>query len=258
MSEPSQETLALQLTEARAEVERLRGRVKQLRQRVDAAGGADGARELGYVFVMTYGRSGSTLLMGLLNTIPGYLIRGENDDALQHLYEFHRSCVERSKFWPVDRVRMRTDPFFGIGDFPPAMSIAGARRLALETLLRPKPDTRVTGFKEIRWWRHEDLDGYVGWLREVFPGARFLVNTRNHADVLKSKWWAKGGDKSEHLADVEAKILAAADNLGDAAYRVHFDDYVADPRTLEPMFAWLGEEYDEASVRRTMDTKHSV
>ena len=54
MSEPSQETLALQLTEARAEVERLRGRVKQLRDRAD---GSAGDRELGYVFVMTYGRS---------------------------------------------------------------------------------------------------------------------------------------------------------------------------------------------------------
>ena len=35
-------------------------------------------RELDYVFVMTYGRSGSTLLMGILNSIPGWLLRGEN------------------------------------------------------------------------------------------------------------------------------------------------------------------------------------
>ena len=31
---------------------------------------------------MTYGRSGSTLVQGLLNSIPGYLIRGENSAAL--------------------------------------------------------------------------------------------------------------------------------------------------------------------------------
>ena len=28
-----------------------------------------------HVFVMTYGRSGSTLLMGILNSIPGWLLR---------------------------------------------------------------------------------------------------------------------------------------------------------------------------------------
>jgi len=233
----------------RAEVERLRAKVKILR---------DGGDDLSYVFVMTYGRSGSTLLMGLLNTIPGYLIRGENDDALRFLFDFHRTCVERSMYWPTDRVRRKTDAFYGIGDFPPGLSLADTRRLAVDTLLRPKPDTRVTGFKEIRWWRHDDLDAYVAWLREVFPGARFLVNTRNHADVLKSKWWAKGDDKSEHLGEIERRLLETAAGLGDAAYRVHFDDYVADPSTLAPMFTWLGEEYDPESVRATMARKHSV
>ncbi len=244
MSEPSDPLAA-----AEAEVERLRAKVRRLQQ---------GPGDLGYVFVVTYGRSGSTLLMGLLNTIPGYLIRGENDDALRFLYDFHRTCLERSRHWPVERVRRRTDPFFGIGDFPPALSLAGARRLALDTLLRPKPDTRVTGFKEIRWWRHDDLDGYLEWLRQVFPGARFIVNTRDQADVLKSKWWAKGGDHSAHLADIERRLIAAAGRLGDAAYHVHFDDYVADPTTLAPLFAWLGEPFDEDSVRATMARKHSV
>lgn len=232
-----------------AEVVRLRAKVRQLR---------DGRDDLGYVFVMTYGRSGSTLLMGLLNTIPGYLVRGENDDALRFLFDFHTTCVARSTHWPIDRVRRRTDAFFGIGDFPAALSLADTRRLAVDTLLRPRPDTRVTGFKEIRWWRHDDLDAYVGWLREVFPGARFLVNTRDHAAVLQSKWWAKGGDHSAHLADIERRLLACAAGLGDAAYHVHFDDYVREPDTLAPMFAWLGETYDAASVRETMARKHSV
>ena len=235
----------------RARAGRLRARFRSLRGRRD---------DLSYVFVMTYGRSGSTLLMGLLNTLPGYLVRGENDDAMKFLYDFHRTCVARSTFWPIERMRKRSNPFFGMGDFPAAASIAGVRRLALDTLLRPEPDTRVTGFKEIRWWHHDDLDDYVGWLREVFPGARFLVNTRNHEAVLKSKWWAKGDPETmaAQLADIEKRLLATAARLGDVAYHVHFDDYVADPSTLAPMFAWLGEDYDDAAVRATMAKKHSV
>jgi len=31
-----------------------------------------------YVFVVTYGRSGSTLMQGLLNALPGVLVRGES------------------------------------------------------------------------------------------------------------------------------------------------------------------------------------
>ena len=214
-------------------------------------------RDLDYLFVVTYGRSGSTLLMGLLNTLPGYLIRGENRDALHHLYLFDQTMRTESARGPKRRLREPTHPFFGIAGYPREKAARQLRRIATDTVMRPQEDTRVTGFKEIRWY-HPDLEEYVAWLAEVFPGARFLVNTRNHEDVLRSKWWAEGEDKSEHLADIETRILALADSLGDAAYRVHYDEYVADPTTLRGMFDWLGEEFDEATVRATMAVKHSI
>ncbi len=213
-------------------------------------------RELSYVFVVTYGRSGSTLLAGILNSIPGYLIRGENRDALHHLYTFHRTLAAERERVGQDNGRQRTHPFYGIGDVPLDKSVAGVRNLVLDTVLRPKQETRVTGFKEIRWY-HADLPEYVAWLREVFPGARFLVNTRNQADVLKSAWWAEG-DHAEGLASAEAGILALAASLGDVAYRVHYDDYVADPTVLRGMFEWLGEPWDEVAVRAVMGKRHSV
>jgi hypothetical protein len=213
--------------------------------------------DLEYLFVVTYGRSGSTLLMGVLNTLPGYLLRGENRDALHHLFLFDKTMRTESARAPRRRLRQPTHPFFGIGDYPQERAVRQLRRLVTDTVLRPNEDTRVTGFKEIRWY-HEDLEEYVAWLREVFPGARFVVNTRDHADVLRSKWWAKGADKTERLAEIEQRLLALADALGDAAYRVHYDDYVADPAVLRGLFDWLGEPFDEDTVRATMAVKHSV
>jgi hypothetical protein len=212
--------------------------------------------DLSYVFVVTYGRSGSTLLTGILNSIPGYLIRGENRDALHHLFLFHKTLAdERARVGP-QHGRTRTHPFYGIGDVPLDRSMADIRTLVLDTVLRPKKGTRVTGFKEIRWY-HPDLEDYVAWLRDVFPGARFLVNTRDHAGVLKSGWWAEG-DHAKGLAAAEAGILALAESLGEAAYRVHYDDYIADPAGLRGMFDWLGEAFDEESVRAVMSRRHSV
>jgi hypothetical protein len=236
----------------REENERLRARVRRLRKRA-------GADDLGFLFVMTYGRSGSTLVAGVLNSLPGYLIRGENRDAVHHLFRYHQTLLTESGRAPQVKLRMRTNPFFGIGDFPAERSLAAIRGLVLETVLRPKPDTRVVGFKEIRWY-HEDLEEYVAWLRDVFPGARFVVNTRNHADVLKSKWWGKGEPErnAEALAGIESRILALAEQLGDAAYRIHYDDYVADPTVLRGLFDWLGEPWDEAAVRAVLAVKHSV
>lgn len=220
----------------------------------------DGARsrdDLSYLFVVTYGRSGSTLVSGLLNAIPGYLVRGENADALRHLQAFHTTLLEQQAKRPG--ARGPTHPFFGIAGVPRDVLVARTRELVVDTVLRPRPDTRVTGFKEIRWWR-PDLEEYVAWLREVFPGARFVVNTRDHASVLSSAWWARGDPdhNAAHLAEVEERILAVAADLGGAAYRLHHDEYVADPTVLRGLYDWLGEPWDEASVRATLAVRHSV
>ena len=46
--------------------------------------------------------------------------------------------------------------------------------IVLETVLRPDPDTRVVGFKEI-YWMPERLPDYLAFIRAVFPGARFVL-----------------------------------------------------------------------------------
>jgi len=213
--------------------------------------------DLDYLFVLTYGRSGSTLINGLLNAIPGYLIRGENGDALRHLYRFHTTLAQHREKRGAAHTPDR--PWFGIGGFDPDRSLAQTRRLVLELLLRPASDTRVTGFKEIRWGRSDDLPAYVAWLRRVFPGARFVVNTRDRAGVLASGWWARADAEqaARRVAEAEARILAVAKELGDAAYRVHYDDYIDDPAALEGLYAWLGEEYDADRVREVLATRHS-
>jgi hypothetical protein len=217
---------------------------------------ASAERDLSYLFVMTYGRSGSTLLMGLLNAIPGYLVRGENAGALRGLYDFHTACTSEADRRNPERTESPTAPFYGITGYDRAASLAAMRGLVVDSLLRPSAATRVLGFKEIRW-AYDDLADYVAFLRLVFPGARFVVNTRNLDDVARSKWWAKREDAPEVLARIERRILEVADGLGDAAYRVHYDEYVADPGVLRGLHEWLGEPFDLAQVRATMAVPHS-
>lgn len=212
--------------------------------------------QVDHVFVMTYGRSGSTLLMGILNSIPGWLIRGENRHAMRHLYDFHRSgLAERARVDP-DRASQPTHPWFGIQDFPEEASLAHIRGLAEATLLRPEPSTRVTGYKEIRWY-DADLPDYVQFLQQVFPGARFVLNTRRLEDVAASNYWTHKDDPLGQVRAIEDKMLAAAEVLGDAVHRVHYDDYVADPEVLRGLFDWLGEDFDRASIEAVLSTPHS-
>lgn len=209
-----------------------------------------------HVFVMTYGRSGSTLLMGILNSIPGWLLRGENRHAMRHLYDFHASGLrERARVNPA-RSSQPTHPWFGIEGFDEQASLAGIRALAESTLLRPEPETRVTGYKEIRWY-DADLPAYLDFLQQVFPGCRFVLNTRHLPDVAASNFWTHQEDPLAKLEEIEALMLAAAAGLGDRVHHVHYDDYVADPGVLEGLFDWLGETWDPEAVARTMGTRHS-
>ena len=91
----------------------------------------------------------------------------------------------------------------------------------------------------------------------MFPGARFVVNTRRLEDVAASNYWTHKDDPLAQVAAIEEKILGTVAGLGDAAYRVHYDDYVADPGVLRGLFDWLGEDFDEQRIREVMATPHS-
>ena len=46
-----------------------------------------------YIFIVTYAKSGSTLLQSLINAAPGVDIKGENTNALYHLYKSYASLA---------------------------------------------------------------------------------------------------------------------------------------------------------------------
>ena len=239
-----------------------RARAKSLAaelERVRAEGAVTSGRDrtdLSYLFVVTYGRSGSTLLQGILSSTPGVVIRGENGGVLQQLFLFHdtarghRERLRRAEGLPPSH------PWWGIDGYPDATALRNIRTLLLETVLRPDPDTRVVGFKEIDW-PPERLPELLEFVRAVFPGARFVLNTRDLAHVATSKWWARNPNALTELEAMEQSYAEALAPFGDDVYRVHYDDWVANPSTLQGLFEWMGEEFDEARVRAVMAVPHS-
>lgn len=236
-------------------VEALTAELERVRTAGAVASGRDRA-DLSYLFVVTYGRSGSTLLQGILSSTPGVVIRGENGGVLEQLFLFHhtlrghRERLDRAEPLPPSH------PWWGIDGYSDATALRDIRTLLLETVLRPEPDTRVAGFKEIDWMT-DRLPEQLAFVRAVFPGARFVLNTRDLAHVATSKWWARNPNALAELQAMEQQYVEALDAYGDGVYRVHYDDWVADPGALRGLFAWLGEEFVEARVRAVMDVPHS-
>lgn len=222
---------------------------------------ATSGTELSFLFVVTYGRSGSTTLQAVLNSIPGYLIRGENRQALKLLHQYNETLVkDRDGFQQMHQRRGTTmtpsDPFYGIDGYDEDVANMRVRELVLHSLLRPEPDTRVTGYKEIRWYQ-PDVQSFIDWLRCVFPGARFVFNSRRHEVVAASGWWAKDPEALRKLEKMESRFAELRSSLAGDAFHLQYEDYVGRPAAFEDLFSWLGEPFDEHRVAHVLERRHS-
>lgn len=161
---------------------------------------------LRYVFVVTYGRSGSTLVQGLLNTMPGVLVRGENSLYVLPLY---RACAQAMAFRELHqrhRPGQVSSAFYGLRSVRRQRFVQATRRLVTDTLLGdvPRREVDVLGFKEVLWHqvRPEETADFFDFLDSAFPGARYVLNQRTHEHVASSGFWQKH-DSQEVFAAIE-------------------------------------------------------
>ena len=213
------------------------------------------------VVLVTYGRSGSTLVQNLLNALPGALVRGENENLLAPLaraWDILRASQQRADMLINERVTGPHHPWYG---FEAALPESFGADLALafaRSLLRPARDTRIAGFKEIRW--HNDpalFPVMLDFLRAFFPGVRIVFNLRDHAAVCRSGWWKTMPPEAvrRSLQEAEALYAAYAARHPGACLTLHYERYVTGPAAWRPLFAFLDEPYDADLVQRALDRR---
>src|SRR5215472_2486024 len=212
-------------------------------------GSAPGKPSADPVFVVCAGRSGSTLLRFLLDAHP--------DLACPPETRLPTMCAQMASVWlqlagsPVPRERSDGLPPV------PEPALAGIRDtvdLMVGPYLAQRGKRRYCD-KSLGAAEHVDV------LRAVFPGAKFLCLYRHPMDVIASgieacPWGLNGfgfdpyADSSprnsvralaQFWADNAALILAAEDRLGGCAYRVRYEDLVAEPEEVsDGIFRFLG------------------
>ncbi len=215
----------------------------------------------GYVFIVTYGRSGSTLLQNLLNALEGYCIRGENNHTLYHLSQAW-NAVETAE--SMRGMRMKAvpsgpaHPWYGAERVDPDSYGRALCDTFVREVLRLDPGVRVGGFKEIRYhMQRHAFSQQLNFIRRHFPKARFIFNTRDHDAVTKSGWWAKQDPThvKEVLTGAEALYQDYLAVHPERCLHLHYDDYAGKPEAMRPLFDFLGEPWDGDLVTRIMDQR---
>ncbi len=214
-----------------------------------------------HLFVITYGRSGSTLLGGILNLVPGALIRGENHGSLNHLYRAVRA-VERTLAQPrtIDDDKP-IEAWFGASNVKPRAFREGVVQAFVDNVLVPRPGVSMIGFKEISYrlrdFSEEEFSDFLLFLREAFERPCFVFNVRRHEAVARSAWWAGEPNARRELAELDRRYRLAAGQHPDISAWVDYDRIVDDPASLRSLFDFLGAPFDEAAVRAVLAIPHS-
>lgn len=218
--------------------------------------------------VVTYGRSGSTLLQGLLNTLPGVVVRGENAFFLEPLYRSDQRLSEFATSYRSDAAsRGSRSPGFGADEIDLDRYRAGVSRLIrsqLQGASRDRP--RVLGFKEIRW---ADLDSndwapFTDWLERVMPNLGYVIHTRKRSDVRASGGWPlvprARFDRMMRRSIGYQRFLM--ETRPDRVYRSNYERLIADSLAEYKLLSgWLGIAATEQGGRRWSDTlrlRHSI
>ena len=215
--------------------------------------------ELQYVTVVTYGRTGSTAVQAALNSLPGVLVRGENYAAMRGLHDYVQSIAETADRHHAGKP---THPWFGSARLRPADVVDSLREHVVATVLRPKPGTAWTGFKEVRYEpghfdSYDLLLDYLLFLDKLLPGIRWIVNVRDPQAAARSGWWPGNADAEQVIATTRDWLAEAVADLErimgpGRAVLVDYDDWNRDPQALIDAFAYVGLPRDDDAVRAAL------
>lgn len=211
----------------------------------------------GTVFIITYGRSGSTLLQGLLNTAPGSHIGGETFDTLGVLFDATARATRAHRRWG-DEPRGVDHPWFNAQNID---EIGLERDLALAYATRvicPPTDATWIGTKEIRYpQRAETLPALVAMVLRSFPNPVIVFNSRDAGAVAQSRWWASQPEAEvrDLIARMDGIFAAIAKDHPERCFHLRHEDTIADPETLRPVFDAMGAEFDVAAIARVLSNR---
>ena len=213
-----------------------------------------------FAFIVTIGRSGSTLLQGILNSIPGYRIGGENYSTLFYLFVAAQHIEEAHGRFGTQKTNSKQS-WFGADQFDPEVFSRSLADAFLDACLKPDADTRCVGFKEVRYLQSDIPDelfpAYLDFLQAVFPGAALIFNVRNVADTALSGWWK---DRDPQI--VEEQLTRAIERFESYAAKrsncilFSYDSLIADAAYCETLFDFLGEPFDRDALMKQLVQSH--
>ncbi|KWV90957.1 sulfotransferase [Erythrobacter sp. YT30] len=215
-----------------------------------------------HLFILCYGRTGSTVVQGLLNRIDGYCIRGERKGVLSGLAKAAVSARrEKEEFSPNDIKVGVKSPHYGVSQTSPDRFGKALADLFTREMLTPPEGTRVCGTKDITmstdWISDAEFDDVIEFIMTRFDDPRIVFLTRRADEVAQSGWWAEISPKSvaENITQTDSRFARAREAYPDRTFLLDYSEFKGTVDGFRRLLEWLGEPVDEAMLEDISSTK---
>jgi len=207
------------------------------------------------VLICATGRSGSTTLQRILNTIPGSNICGENFGAVNSLLDFyfklHVSCNDYipGHYNPAsyeDIVTKNVKPSW-YNSFK-MRNMEQRVRETIITMFKKDSNTKLWGFKEIRY--DNNRIKLLKYFKLLFPQTKIIIQVRENIHAQSKSGWHKD-DKNAvpFLKKTSQELIAFALENKEWCYLTSFER-MFDKNNLRLVFDFIGcrEKFDEQKI----------
>jgi hypothetical protein len=207
------------------------------------------------VLICATGRSGSTTMQRIINTIPNSNICGENFGAVNSLLAFYRRLKHASGNLIPGRFHPKSYEELVAINFKPSwynsfnfQEIVNNIKILITNLFKNSPSTNVWGFKEIRY-DGENIK-YMNEFKELFPQTKVIIQIRQNILAQSKSSWHKHNKKAiVDLYKQNNNLLNFYNKNKSYCYFSTFEK-MFDKNNIKNIFNFIecGEHYNETKV----------
>ncbi|MFT4536336.1 MAG: hypothetical protein ACI9P5_003712 [Saprospiraceae bacterium] len=214
--------------------------------------------------------------MGVLNSIKGIVIRGENYDFCFHLYKSYKAILDTK-----NQVGKKSqNPFYGSDLIDENQLLKDYSQLIKNVLLSKHlknssnmfknitskehiyQNIKCFGFKEVRYERHlGEFEEYLSFLEKIFPIPCYVFNTRNREDVLKSMkavdFYTEKPFDLNYLKTIEDAFQDYINGHPNNTFHISYEDVVTKSEKLKELFTFIGVTCSEQQIDKVLSLRHS-
>ena len=206
------------------------------------------------VLICATGRSGSTTLQRILNTIPNSNFCGENFGALNSLLEFYKRLKYSSAnnvpghFKPVSYeaiIEKKIKPaWYNSYNFEITSNMI---RTLITSLFKNKETTNIWGFKEIRY--DNGKIHLIKEFKELFPQTKVIIQLRDVESQIRSGWFKNDKNALNYLVKLNKELIDFYKKNSNFCYLTTFQK-MFDKQNLHNIYKFIGclEHFDEAKI----------